>query len=200
MSALALVAREWGAEVGGSDRGRSSYVERLEAAGIPVAIGHDAANVPEGAEVIVSSAIGPDNPEVAGREVRKRGELLAELVDLRKSIVVAGAHGKTTTASMIAFCLDRLGLDPAYLIGGEVPQLGGNARAGAGLLVVEGDESDRSVAALRPEIAILLNVDLDHHATFVTRAEVSALFEEWLEHVPQVVRAEDLEPVQLELA
>src|SRR5436190_23158020 len=108
MSGLALVAREWGAEVAGSDRARSSYVDRLEAAGIPVAIGHDAANVPEGAEVIVSSAIGPDNPEVAGRDVRRRGELLAELVSLRPSIVVAGAHGQTTTAGMIAFRLDRL--------------------------------------------------------------------------------------------
>src|SRR3954471_21106100 len=119
MSALALVAREWGAEVGGSDRDRSSYVERLEAAGIPVSIGHDAANVPDGAELIVSSAIAADNPEIAGREVRRRGELLAELVEQRPSIVVAGAHGKTTTAAMIAFCLDRLGLDPGILIGGE---------------------------------------------------------------------------------
>jgi UDP-N-acetylmuramate--alanine ligase len=101
---------------------------------------------------------------------------------------------------MIAYSLDRLGLDPAFLIGGEIPQLGGNARAGGGLLVVEGDESDRSVAALRPEIAVLLNVDLDHHATFGTRAEVAELFEEWLAHVPHVVRAEELEPVELELA
>src|SRR5438309_793815 len=85
-------------------------------------------------------------------------------------------------------------------IGGEIPQLGGNARAGGGLLVVEGDESDRSVAALRPDIAVLLNVDLDHHATFSTRAEVGDLFETWLEQVPHVVRAEDLEPVRLELA
>src|SRR3954449_4729520 len=192
MSALALVAREWGAKVGGSDRARSSYVDRLEAGGIPVTIGHDAANVPDGAEVVVSSAIAADNPELAGRQVTRRGELLAELVAMRRSIVVAGAHGKTTTSAMIAFCLDQLGLDPAFLIGGEIPQLGGNARAGEGRLVVEGDESDRSVAALRPEIAVLLNVDLDHHATFGSRAEVGALFEEWLAHVPQVVRAEAL--------
>src|SRR3954451_21958240 len=132
MSALALVASEWGAEVGGSDRARSSYVERLEAAGIPVAIGHDAANVPDGAEVVVSSAIAPDNAEIAGREVTHRGELLAELVELRPSIVVAGAHGKTTTAGMIAFCLDRLGDDPAFLIGGEDAPLGGSARGGGG--------------------------------------------------------------------
>jgi UDP-N-acetylmuramate--alanine ligase len=101
---------------------------------------------------------------------------------------------------MIAFCLDRLGLDPAFLIGGEVPQLGGNGRAGSGWLVVEGDESDRSVAALRPEIAVLLNVDLDHHTTFGSRAEVESFFEDWLRDVPQVVRAEELEPVELELA
>ena len=119
---------------------------------------------------------------------------------LRRSIVVAGAHGKTTTCAMIAFCLDRLGLDPAFLIGGEIPQLDGNARAGAGWLVVEGDESDRSVAELRPEIAVLLNVDLDHHTTFGSRAEVEAMFEEWLAHVPQVVRGETLPPVELELA
>jgi UDP-N-acetylmuramate--alanine ligase len=200
MSALALVAREWGADLGGSDRVRSSFVERLEAAGIPVTIGHDGANVPDGAEVIVSSAIAPDNPEVAGRQVRKRGELLAELVDLRQSIVVAGAHGKTTTASMIAFCLDRLGLDPAYLIGGEVPQLDGNARAGDGWLVAEGDESDRTLELLHPRIAAVTNIELDHHATFVSEVELRALFDEWLAGVPAVVRGAELEPVELELA
>src|SRR5437763_3732105 len=99
MSALALVAKEWGAEVGGSDRARSSYVERLEAAGIPVAIGHDAANVPDGAEVVVSSAIAPDNPEVAGSEVRKSGELMAELVEHRHAFVGAGARGKQPTTA-----------------------------------------------------------------------------------------------------
>src|SRR5215210_5617030 len=173
MSALALVTREWGAEVGGSDRATSSYVERLEAAGIPVAIGHDAANVPGGAEVIVSSAIASDNPEVTRARAtgaRMRGELLAELVSLQRSIVVAGAHGKTTTTGMIAFVLDRLGLDPSFLIGGEIPQLGGNARAGTGWLVVEGDESDRTIAGLRPEIAVVTNIDLDHHAEFASRA------------------------------
>ena len=199
MSALALVAKEWGAEVGGSDRARSSYVERLEAAGIPVAIGHDAANVPDGAEVIVSSAIGPDNPEVAGREVRRRGELLAELVSLRPSIVVAGAHGKTTTAGMIAFCLERLDYDPAFLIGGEIPQLGGNARAGEGWLVAEGDESDRSLELLRPQIAVLTNVELDHHATFASEEEVRDLFERWVAAAPASVRGDELEPVSFEL-
>jgi UDP-N-acetylmuramate--alanine ligase len=101
---------------------------------------------------------------------------------------------------MIAFCLDRLGLDPAFLIGADVPQLAGNARPGAGWLVVEGDESDRSVGALHPEIAVLLNVDLDHHTTFSSRAELESFFESWLRDVPHVVRAEELAPVTLGLA
>jgi UDP-N-acetylmuramate--alanine ligase len=205
MSALALVAREWGAEVGGSDRSRSSYVERLEANGIQVAVGHDAAQVPEGAEVIVSSAIAADNPELEisrarDQEVRMRSELLAELVVLRPSIVVAGAHGKTTTSAMVAFVLDRLKLNPAFLIGGEIPQLGGNARAGDGWLVAEGDESDRSLELLQPRIAVLTNVELDHHASFASEAEVRELFERWLERSPEAVRGEELEPVRFALA
>jgi UDP-N-acetylmuramate--alanine ligase len=203
MSALALVAKGWGAEVAGSDRTRTPFVERLQAHGIEVALGHAAENVPEGWEVIASSAIAEDNPELA-RGFRRRGELLAELVALRPSIAVAGAHGKTTTAAMIAFCLDRLALDPAFLIGGDVPQLGGNGRAGEGWLVAEGDESDRSLALLRPRIAVVTNVDLDHHATFASRAEVESLFEAWLASLPDgaaVVRGEDVvAPDGLDLA
>jgi UDP-N-acetylmuramate--alanine ligase len=198
MSALALVAKAWGAGVGGSDRARSSYVERLEAAGVPVTIGHEAAQIPEGAEVVVSSAISPDNPEVAGRAVRRRGELLAELVELRPSIVVAGAHGKTTTAGMIAFCLDRLGNDPSFLIGGEIGQLDGNARAGEGWLVAEGDESDRSLELLRPEIAVVTNVELDHHSEFASLAELEDEFERWAARAEHVVR--DAAPWHGELA
>ena len=192
MSAYALVAHAWGAEVAGWDRVETPYLSHLE--GVRVELAPDPPEPPAGWEVYVSTAFAE---RVRGRP---RAELLAELVSLRRSIVVTGAHGKTTTTSMIAYCLDRLGLDPAFLIGGEIPQLGGNARAGSGLLVVEGDESDRSVAELRPEIAVLLNVDLDHHATFGSRAAVARLFEEWLAHVPHVVRAEELEPVEVELA
>ncbi len=192
MSGYALVARAWGADVSGWDRARTPYLDHLE--GVEVTIAEEPPEPPRGWEAYISTAY-------AGRvEGRPRADLLAELVALRRSIVVAGAHGKTTTTGMIAFCLDRLGLDPSFLIGGEIPQLGGNARAGTGLLVVEGDESDRSVAALRPEIAVLLNVDLDHHTTFGSIAEVESLFEEWLSHVPHVVRAEELAPVSLELA
>ena len=192
MSAYALVAHAWGAEVAGWDRVDTPYLAHLDSA-IAVDISAEPPAPPKGWEVYVSTAF-------AGKvEGRPRAELLAELVSLRRSIVVAGAHGKTTTSAMIAFCLDRLGLDPTFLIGGEVAQLGGNARAGEGWLVVEGDESDRSVEALRPEVAVLLNVDLDHHTTFGSRAEVAELFERWLAHVPNVVRAERLEPVALEL-
>ena len=100
---------------------------------------------------------------------------------------------------MIAFTLHELGLDPAFLIGGEVPQLGGNAGTGEGMLVVEGDESDRTIELLRPRIAVVLNVDLDHHSRFASRAEVEELFERWLEHVPEVVRGDELEPVDFQL-
>ena len=192
MSGYALLAHAWGAEVAGWDRVETPYLAHLE--GIDVTIAPEPPTPPAGWEHYVSTAF-------AGRVPgRPRADLLAELVSLRRAIVVAGAHGKTTTSAMIAFCLDRLGLDPAFLIGGDVPQLGGNARAGEGWLVVEGDESDRSVAALRPEIAVLLNVDLDHHTTFRSTAEVASLFDEWLAHVPTVLRAEELVPSDAVLA
>jgi UDP-N-acetylmuramate--alanine ligase len=190
LSAYAKLARAWGAEVGGWDRVRTPYLEGLE--GVTLAIAPEPV-VPEGWEAVVSSAW-------TGRvEGAPRARLLAELVAAQPSIVVAGAHGKTTTSAMIAFVLDRLGLDPAFLIGGEIPQLGGNARAGSGWLVVEGDESDRTIESLRPEIAVVLNVDLDHHTEFGSRAEVQALFDRWLAHVPHVVAGEALEPLPVEL-
>jgi UDP-N-acetylmuramate--alanine ligase len=101
---------------------------------------------------------------------------------------------------MIAFVLDRLGLDPSFLIGGEVPQLGGNARAGSGWLVVEGDESDRTVFGLPAEIAVITNVDLDHHTTFASVAEVEEEFERWAAGVPNVVWGRELAPAELELS
>jgi UDP-N-acetylmuramate--alanine ligase len=192
MSGYALLARAWGAEVAGWDRVETPYLRHL--GDVTVEISPEPPTPPPGWEAYVSAAF-------AGRvDARPRADLLAELVAQRRAIVVAGAHGKTTTSAMIAFCLERLGRDPAFLIGGDVPQLGGNARAGAGWLVVEGDESDRSVGALRPEIAVLLNVDLDHHTTFVSRSELEAFFADWLREVPQIVRAEELTPLELDLA
>ena len=192
LSGYALLARAWGAEVGGWDRVETPYLAALQ--GVLVELAPEPV-VPDGwDEVVVSTAY---RDQVEGRP---RAEFLAELVSLQRSIVVAGAHGKTTTAAMIAFCLDRLGDDPAFLIGGEIPQLGGNARAGGGWLVVEGDESDRTIAALRPEIAVVTNVDLDHHTEFASRAEVDSLFADWLAAAPKAVRGDELEPVEVELA
>jgi UDP-N-acetylmuramate--alanine ligase len=190
LSAYATIAAGWGAEIGGWDRVDTSYLEPLRRHEIVIA---PEPVVPDGWEVVVSSAY----PGVTGRS---RAEFLAELVSLRDSIVVAGAHGKTTTTGMIAYVLERLGRDPAFAIGGDVPQLGGNARTGDGWFVVEGDESDRTIGALRPRVAVVLNVELDHHTEFASLAEVEALFDEWLLHVPHVVRAEELEPVDFDLA
>ena len=191
LSAYAQLARAWGAEVGGWDRVRTPYLAPLD--GVPLEIGEEPV-VPDGWEAVVSTAY------VGRVPGRPRAELLAELVSLQRSIVVAGTHGKGTTAAMIAFVLDRLGRDPGFLIGAEVPQLGGNARAGSGWLVVEGDESDRTVASLRPQIAVLTNVELDHHSTFASEAELRELFESWLAAVPQVVRGDALPPADVELA
>lgn len=192
MSAYAALARAWGADVRGWDRVRTPYLDRL--GDVTVDISAEPPAPPDGWEVYVSSAFAD---RIDGRT---RAELLAELVSLRDSVVVAGAHGKTTTAGMIAFCLLRLGRDPAWLIGADVPQLGGNAGTGEGWLVVEGDESDRTVASLRPAVAVVTNVDLDHHATFASRAEVEQLFGDWLAQVPAVVRGDELEPYDGQLA
>jgi UDP-N-acetylmuramate--alanine ligase len=192
MSGYAALARAWGAEVRGWDRARTPYLEPLY--DVEIDISEEPPSPPDGWEAYVSTAF-------AGRVAGKsRAELLAELVSLRDAIVVAGAHGKTTTAAMVAFCLARLDRDPAWLIGGNVPQLGGNAGTGEGWLVVEGDESDRTIEALRPRIAVVTNVDLDHHTTFASRAEVEDLFERWLADVPLVVRGDTLAPYDGPLA
>jgi UDP-N-acetylmuramate--alanine ligase len=194
LSGYAVLAHAWGAEVGGWDRAETPYLANVRAAGIPVTIDPEPEGGPAGWEVVVSTAY-------AGRvEGRPRAEFLAELVSLQRSIVVGGAHGKTTTAGMIAFALDRLGLDPAFLVGGEIPQLGGNARAGSGWLVVEGDESDRTVFQLPAEIAVVTNVDLDHHASFASAAELEELFERWTAGIRHVVWGRDLGYADLHLA
>jgi UDP-N-acetylmuramate--alanine ligase len=199
LSGYAVLAKAWGAEVAGWDRHETPYLDHVRAAGIPVTVTDEVEPPPDGYETVVSTAyMSPDL--VPGHGFKSRAQFLAELVSLQDAIVVSGAHGKTTTTAMIAFVLDRLGRDPSFLIGGEIPQLGGNARAGEGWLVVEGDESDRTIELLRPQIAVVTNVDLDHHSEFASRAEVEEFFERWLADVPQVVRADELEPVDLELA
>ena len=186
MSGLALVARALGAEVGGSDRAESSYTERLRAAGIEPTLGHSAANVPDGAQLVVSTAIAEDNPELVrardeGLRVLHRADLLAELTRLKRSIVISGTHGKTTTAAMAAHVLLRCGREPAYVVGGELRAARTHAAWGAGeWLVVEADESDRSFLKLDSELAVVTNVELDHHATYRSPRELQAAFAEFV--------------------
>jgi len=185
MSGLALVAKQLGATVTGSDQAESSYAERLRAAGIEPVIGHDAANLPDGAEVVVSTAIPDDNPELAaareaGVPVLHRGDLLGELSRMKRTIAVGGTHGKTTTASMIALALLDTGREPAFLIGGELRAAGTNASWGAGeWAVIEADESDRSFLKLRRDVAVVTNVELDHHATYGSLSELQEAFAEF---------------------
>jgi UDP-N-acetylmuramate--alanine ligase len=190
MSGLARVARALGADVTGSDRAPDSPY--LRDAGIVVK-DHDAANVPPDAEVVVSSAIPADNPE-RGAGVRElhRAELLGEITRLRPAIAVTGTHGKTTTSSMIVHALRGCGLDPGYLVGGEVRSTGSNAGWGSGeWLVVEADESDRSLLGLSPRIAVLTNAELDHHATYASQRDVDETFRSFLELADEVVLGDE---------
>jgi UDP-N-acetylmuramate--alanine ligase len=188
MSGLALVCSELGATVSGSDRAASSYTERLRAAGLEPIVGHDSANLPDGAEVVVSTAIGGDNPELSlarekGLVVRRRGELLAELCGEKRLIAIAGTHGKTTTTAMLTWALRGIGADPAFFVGGEVPGLGpdgGAANAGWGggeWVVAEADESDASFLDLRPEVAVITNIEMDHHSRWGSLSELRAAFD-----------------------
>jgi UDP-N-acetylmuramate--alanine ligase len=191
MSGLALVCARLGATVTGSDRSDSSYMERLRAAGLEPRVGHDAANLPEGAEVVVSTAIGEDNPELAlarerGIEPIHRGALLAELCAEKRLIAIAGTHGKTTTTAMTVWALRAIGADPAFFVGGEVPGLGpdgapSNAGWGQGEWVVaEADESDASFLRLRPEVAVVTNVEMDHHTRWGSLAELHEAFRSFI--------------------
>jgi UDP-N-acetylmuramate--alanine ligase len=189
MSGYARAAHALGASVSGSDRASTPYLEALANEGVLDArIGHDASNVPSGAgvELVHSSAIALENPErlaarERGLEDRPRAELLAELTALRRTIAVAGAHGKTTTSSMIVHILRAAGANPGWLVGSSVGRGLANSRWGSGeWLVVEADESDRSLLSLHVEIAVLTNVELDHHATFGSLAELREAFREFL--------------------
>jgi UDP-N-acetylmuramate--alanine ligase len=185
MSGLAIVAHELGARVTGSDRADSPYCIGLRARGIRPAIGHSAENLPPGADVVVSTAIADDNPELVaagerGADVIHRGDLLGEVSRLKRCIAISGTHGKTTTAAMAAHVLVACGRDPAYLVGGELRPSGANAAWGEGdWLVAEADESDRSFLKLAPEVAVVTNVELDHHATYRYLGELEQAFAEF---------------------
>ncbi|MFN0155594.1 MAG: glutamate ligase domain-containing protein [Gaiella sp.] len=190
LSAYANIARSLGAEVAGWDLRDTVFMRALE--GVAIDLGNEP-TPPPGWEVVLSTA------HLDRADGMPRALFLAELVRATPSIVVGGAHGKTTTAAMIAFVLQETGRDPSFAIGGIVPQLGGNGRAGSGYLVVEGDESDRSIGELRPEIAVVTNIELDHFGCYASEAELRTFFERWLAGVPHVVRSWELEPAELEL-
>ncbi len=184
MSGIAKILAQRGAAVAGSDAKDSATAEALRALGATVHVGHAADHLAEDAScVVVSSAIRADNPELAaaaerGIPVVHRSDALARLMDGLRPIAVAGTHGKTTTTSMLAVSLGALGLDPSYAIGGDLEGPGSNARHGAGeIFVAEADESDRSFHKYAPEVAIILNVELDHHANYASMDEIYESFD-----------------------
>jgi UDP-N-acetylmuramate--alanine ligase len=168
MSAIARVLLEMGYQISGSDVAAQELTEKLVAKGAHVFIGHEASHV-EGADMVVySTALSKDNVEMMAAEqlnipILHRAEMLAKIMDLRKGIAVAGAHGKTTTSSMIALIMEQCGVDPTFIIGGEIMNVGSNAKAGKGEYVVaEADESDGSFLRYHPEIAVVTNIEADH--------------------------------------
>jgi UDP-N-acetylmuramate--alanine ligase len=196
MSGYVRAAHTLGASVTGSDRAETPYLARLREEGVlDAAIGHDAVNVPCGAgvEIVYSSAVPDENPErVAARERglpdRPRAELLGELSALRRTIAVAGAHGKTTTSAMIVHILRGEGLDPGWLIGSSIGEgLANSHWSEREWLVIEADESDRSMLSLQVEVAVLTNVELDHHASFRSLAELREAFAEFLSHASSAI-------------
>ena len=205
MSGIAELLTNLGYEVSGSDAKRSDVTDRLESLGVRVHVGHDAGRLGQSDVVVVSSAITPDNPEVVEAQKRHvpvipRAEMLAELMRLRYGIAIAGAHGKTTTTSMVALMLERAGLDPTAVIGGRLSAFGSNARLGRGdYMVAEADESDRSFLKLSPSIAVITNIDREHMESYGTWENLQHAFVEFANKVPfygAVVACVDDPPVR----
>ena len=190
MSGIAELLANLGYEVSGSDEKTSETTDRLKTLGVRIAKGHAAANVGDADVVVVSSAIRPDNPEAleAARRhvpVIPRAEMLAELMRLRYGIAVAGAHGKTTTTSMIALVLERAGMDPTAVIGGRLSAFGSNARLGRGdFMVAEADESDRSFLKLSPSFAVITNIDREHMESYGSWENLQQAFVDFANKVP----------------
>jgi len=190
MSGIAELLANLGYVVSGSDAKTSSVTERLESLGVTVRVGHAAANVGDADVVVYSSAVRAENPEVVEATKRRipvipRAEMLAELMRLRFGIAVAGAHGKTSTTSMVALVLERAGLDPTAVIGGRLSAFGSNARLGRGeYMVAEADESDRSFLKLSPAIAVITNIDREHMDAYGSFADLQQAFIDFANKVP----------------
>ena len=191
MSGIAEVLATQGYRVSGSDLHEGAATKRLRSLGVAIAIGHDAANVAGADAVVVSTAIAPDNPEVAvarerGIPIVPRALMLAELMRLKQGIAVAGTHGKTTTTSLIASVLAEGGLDPTFVIGGRLLAADAHARLGHGeFLVAEADESDASFLYLTPVLAVVTNIDADHMETYAQDfARLSRAFVDFVQRLP----------------
>jgi UDP-N-acetylmuramate--alanine ligase len=190
MSGIAELLANLGYEVSGSDAKRTDVTDRLASLGVRVSVGHQPAHVRHADVVVVSSAIRPENPEIAEAlrlsiPVIPRAEMLAELMRLRYGIAIAGAHGKTTTTSMVALVLERAGLDPTAVIGGRLSAFGSNARLGSGeYMVAEADESDRSFLKLSPAIAVITNIDREHMENYGSWEALQQAFAEFANKVP----------------
>ena len=207
MSGIALVLHARGAVVSGSDIRASRYTDALERAGVAVSIGHNAAHLHDPEVVVVSTAIPETNPELLearrrGIEVWPRARMLAHLAEDRTVVAVAGTHGKTTTSSMIATMLAGVGLDPTFLVGGELAQFGTNAAAGGGPhYVVEADESDGSFLFLEPDVAVITNVEADHLDHYGCLERIEDTFVEFITRVRSsgtvVVCADDARLMEL---
>ena len=207
MSGIAELLANLGYTVSGSDQKRSETTERLATLGVSVRQGHAAAHVGDADVVVVSSAVRPDNPEVIEARARAipvipRAEMLAELMRLRTGIAVAGAHGKTSTTSMIALALERAGLDPTAVIGGRLRAFGSNARLGRGeYMVAEADESDRSFLKLSPTVAVVTNIDREHMEAYGGFDDLQQAFVDFANKVPfygvVIACADDVELARL---
>jgi len=191
MSGLAEVFANLGYTVSGSDIAESPAVRRLRQMQIRIVIGHAGSNVAGADAVVVSSAVKPDNPEVAAARAARipvvpRAMMLAELMRFKQGIAIAGTHGKTTTTSLVAAVLGEAGLDPTCVIGGRLNSIGTNARLGKGeFLVAEADESDASFLYLQPVISVVTNIDADHMETYGQDFErLKDTFVEFLGHLP----------------
>ncbi len=190
MSGIAELLANLGYRVSGSDVKASEATARLSALGVEISIGHRAENVGDVDVAVFTSAVRSDNPELTAARARQipvipRAELLGELMRLRFGIAVAGAHGKTSTTSMIALVLERAGLDPTAVIGGRLRAFGSNARLGRGAyMVAEADESDRSFLKLYPSIAVMTNVDREHMEAYGSFEDLVQAFVEFANKVP----------------
>lgn len=208
MSGIAHVAHDQGMVVSGSDMKESRYTKQLREAGVQVFIGHDASNVPADADVVVvSTAIMDANPELVEAKAREieiwhRAKMLAALGVGKKTLAVAGTHGKTTTSSMLASTLDTLRMDPTFLIGGIVRAYGTNAHSGEGeYYAVEADESDKSFTYLDPYAILVTNIEADHLDHYSDLDEIYAKFSEFMSSVSDegaiVACGEDLKLAEL---